>query len=146
MLPLALEYPPGDWNGFRVYRPARGGRSCERSGGYRTINRIPLLLLSSLLLSSSSLCPYLSQIVLLFTILILTLISILLFFVFSIFTIWLLDLVIKIFLTIGHDRYHPHHLSVIILIIIILLLLLFLSLSLLLLLLLLSLLLLLLQI
>ena len=42
MLPAALEYPPGDWNGFRVYRPARGRRSCERFGGYKTINRIPL--------------------------------------------------------------------------------------------------------
>ena len=42
MLPVALEYPPGDCNGFRVYRPARGGRSDERFGGYRTINRIPL--------------------------------------------------------------------------------------------------------
>ena len=39
MLPVALEYPPGDWNGFRVYRPARGGRSCEHLGGYKTINR-----------------------------------------------------------------------------------------------------------
>ena len=42
MLPVALEYPPGDWNGFRVYRPARGGRSCERFGGCKTINQIPL--------------------------------------------------------------------------------------------------------
>ena len=42
MLPVALEYPPGDWNGLRVYRPARGGRSCERFGGYKTINQIPL--------------------------------------------------------------------------------------------------------
>ena len=42
MLPVAVEYPPGDWNGFRVYRPARGGRLCERFGGYKTINRIPL--------------------------------------------------------------------------------------------------------
>ena len=25
--------------------PARGGRSCEHFGGYKTINRIPLLLL-----------------------------------------------------------------------------------------------------
>ena len=25
-----------------VYRPARGGRSCERFGGYKTLNRIPL--------------------------------------------------------------------------------------------------------
>ena len=25
-----------------MYRPARGGRSCERFGGYKTINRIPL--------------------------------------------------------------------------------------------------------
>ena len=43
MLPAALEYPPDDWNCFRVYRPARGGRSCEHLGGYKTINRIPLL-------------------------------------------------------------------------------------------------------
>ena len=42
MLPAALEYPPEDWDGFRVYRPARGGRSCEHFGGYKTINRIPL--------------------------------------------------------------------------------------------------------
>ena len=44
MLPVALEYSPGDWNGFRVYRPARGGKSCEGSGGYKTMNRVPLLL------------------------------------------------------------------------------------------------------
>ena len=25
-----------------MYRPARGGRLCERFGGYKTINRIPL--------------------------------------------------------------------------------------------------------
>ena len=25
-----------------MYRTARGGRSCERFGGYKTINRIPL--------------------------------------------------------------------------------------------------------
>ena len=42
MLPAALEYPLGAWNGFRVYRPARGGRLCEHFGGYKTINRIPL--------------------------------------------------------------------------------------------------------
>ena len=42
ILPAALEYPSGDWNGFRVYRPAREGRSCEHFGGYKTINRIPL--------------------------------------------------------------------------------------------------------
>ena len=42
MLQTALEYPSGDRNGFRVYRPARGGRLCERFGGYKTINRIPL--------------------------------------------------------------------------------------------------------
>ena len=42
MLPTALEYPSGDLNVFRVYRPARGGRSCERFGGYKTINRISL--------------------------------------------------------------------------------------------------------
>ena len=34
MLPTAQEYPTWDWNGFRVYRPARGGRSCEHFGGY----------------------------------------------------------------------------------------------------------------
>ena len=38
MLPAALEYPSGDKNGFRVYRPAREGRSCEHFGGYKTIN------------------------------------------------------------------------------------------------------------
>ena len=27
--------------------PARGGRSCEHFGGYKTINRIPLILKSS---------------------------------------------------------------------------------------------------
>ena len=32
----------GNLNGFHVYRPARGGRSCEHLGGYKTINRIPL--------------------------------------------------------------------------------------------------------
>ena len=31
MLPTALEYPSGDWNGFRVFRPARGGRSVNIS-------------------------------------------------------------------------------------------------------------------
>ena len=44
MLPVALEYPPGDWNGLCVYRPARGGRLCDCFGGYKTINRIPLSL------------------------------------------------------------------------------------------------------
>ena len=29
MLPAALEYPQGDCNGFRVYRPDRGGRLSE---------------------------------------------------------------------------------------------------------------------
>ena len=38
MLPTALEYPPGDRNGFHVCRPARGGRSCEHFSGYKTIN------------------------------------------------------------------------------------------------------------
>ena len=42
MLPVALEYPPGDCNGSLVYRPSRVGRSCERFGEYKTINRIPL--------------------------------------------------------------------------------------------------------
>ena len=36
------EYPPGDRNGLCVYRPARGGRSCELFGGYKYIHRIPL--------------------------------------------------------------------------------------------------------
>ena len=47
MLPAALEYPSGDWNGFRVYRPARGGRSWDNFGGYKTINRMPLPLYNS---------------------------------------------------------------------------------------------------
>ena len=42
MPPVALDYPQGDCNGFRVYRPARGGRSSEHFGGYKTINRIPV--------------------------------------------------------------------------------------------------------
>ena len=42
MLPFALEYSRGDRNGFRVYRPARGGRLCERFDEYRTIKQIPL--------------------------------------------------------------------------------------------------------
>ena len=42
MLPAALEYPSGDWNGLCVYRPAMEGRSCEHFGGYMTINRMPL--------------------------------------------------------------------------------------------------------
>ena len=40
MLPVALEYPPGDCNGSCVYRPARGERLCEPFGGCKTINRI----------------------------------------------------------------------------------------------------------
>ena len=43
MLPAVLEYPSGDWNGFRIYRPAREGRSCEHFGGYKTKNRIPFI-------------------------------------------------------------------------------------------------------
>ena len=42
MLSVALEYPPGDCNCFRVYRTARGGRACEHVCGYKTLNRIPL--------------------------------------------------------------------------------------------------------
>ena len=42
MLPAALEYPSGDWNGLRVYWPAREERSCEHLSGYKIINRIPL--------------------------------------------------------------------------------------------------------
>ena len=38
MLPTALEYPSGDSNGVRVYRPARGGRLCEHLGGLKTKN------------------------------------------------------------------------------------------------------------
>ena len=44
MLPTALEYPSGDGNGVRVYRPARGGRSSEHFVGYKTTNRIPFTL------------------------------------------------------------------------------------------------------
>ena len=43
MLPAALEYHLGEWNGLFVYRPAREGRSYEHFGGYKTINWIPLL-------------------------------------------------------------------------------------------------------
>ena len=44
MLPVALEYPPGI-EMVSVYTvPARGGRSCEHFGGYKTINRIPFYL------------------------------------------------------------------------------------------------------
>ena len=43
MLPTALEYPSGIEMVFDVYRPARGGRSCEHFGGYKTMNRIHLL-------------------------------------------------------------------------------------------------------
>ena len=39
----------GDWNGVRVYRPARGGRSCGHFGGCKTINRIPLPLLLNII-------------------------------------------------------------------------------------------------
>ena len=35
MLPVALEYCPGDWNGFRVYRPAREERSYEWIQDYK---------------------------------------------------------------------------------------------------------------
>ena len=45
MLPAALEYPSGDWNGFRVNRPAREGSLREHFGGYKTIHRIPLPLI-----------------------------------------------------------------------------------------------------
>ena len=43
MLPVVLEYPPGIEMVSVCTVPARGGRSCERFGGYKTINRIPLL-------------------------------------------------------------------------------------------------------
>ena len=39
MLPAALEYPRGI---KMISVCARGGRSCEHLGGYKTINRIPL--------------------------------------------------------------------------------------------------------
>ena len=54
MLPVARENAQGDCNGLRVYTPARGGRSCERFGGYKTINRIPLPL--PLIVGYKSLC------------------------------------------------------------------------------------------
>ena len=61
MLPAAMEYPPGDWNGFRVYRPARGGRLCEHFGGYKTINRIPLPLPSRQLAHCLTMFSYLKD-------------------------------------------------------------------------------------
>ena len=36
--------------------PARGGRSCERFGGYKTINRIPLPLPAVILDADWSIC------------------------------------------------------------------------------------------
>ena len=43
MLPAALEIFPGGLKMISVCTvPARGGRSCERFGGYKSINRIPL--------------------------------------------------------------------------------------------------------
>ena len=42
MLPVALEYPRGIEMVSVCTVPARGGRSCEHFGGYKTINRIPL--------------------------------------------------------------------------------------------------------
>ena len=41
MLPTALEHPQGIEMVSVCTVPARGGRSCERFGGYKTINRIP---------------------------------------------------------------------------------------------------------
>ena len=43
MLPVALEYPPEIEMVSVCTVPARGGRLCERFGGYKTINRIPLV-------------------------------------------------------------------------------------------------------
>ena len=45
-----------------MYRPARGGRSCERFGGYKTLNRIPFPLacqskLRSIMRSDMHPCP-----------------------------------------------------------------------------------------
>ena len=45
MLPVALEYPRGIEMVSVCTVPARGGRSCEHFGGYKTINPIPLPLL-----------------------------------------------------------------------------------------------------
>ena len=44
MLAVALKYPPGIVMVSVCTVPARGGRSCEHFGGYKTINRIPLFL------------------------------------------------------------------------------------------------------
>ena len=44
MLPAAQDYTSGDWNSLHVYKPARGGRSCEHFGGYKTINQITYML------------------------------------------------------------------------------------------------------
>ena len=53
-----------------MYMPARGGRSCEHFGGYKTINRIPFTFMSDYLqpagvqgLSSSSSIVLLSGVV-----------------------------------------------------------------------------------
>ena len=54
MLQVALEYPSEDCNGFRVYRPARGGKSCEHSEGYKIINQIPLSLVCKMKLGTQS--------------------------------------------------------------------------------------------
>ena len=45
MIPVVQEYPPGVEMVSVCSVPARGGRSCERFGGYKTINRIHLPLL-----------------------------------------------------------------------------------------------------
>ena len=38
MLPVALEYPPGGLKWFLCVQACKGGRLCERFGGYKTIN------------------------------------------------------------------------------------------------------------
>ena len=59
MLPVALEYPPGIEMVSVCTVPARGGRSCEHIGGYKTIHQnlipLPLLLLLLLLIPLQSL-------------------------------------------------------------------------------------------
>ena len=47
MLPVALEYPPGIEMVSVCTVPARGGRPCEHFGGYKTINRIPLVVVAA---------------------------------------------------------------------------------------------------
>ena len=57
MFPVALEYSSGDWNGLRVYRPARDGQG--RASGYKTVTEYLYLYLLILAADwSISLCNW----------------------------------------------------------------------------------------